>query len=156
MKTEQITAMPGSPTPDLKRELLGQLPKMRAFATSLCGRNGGRTERAEDLVQETVAKAWANMHSFVPGTNMSAWLYTILRNEFYSEYRKRRYEVQDADGVHANTMQSLPAQEGHMRFLELQDALDQLLPEHREALVLVAGSGLSYGDAAKLCACAVG
>jgi RNA polymerase sigma-70 factor (ECF subfamily) len=135
---------------------MGALPKLRAFAVSLCGRSGGRAERADDLVQETIVKALSNINSFVPGTNMTAWLYTILRNEFYSEYRKRRREVQDEDGIFAAKLISKPSQEGHMGFLELQDALDQLRPEHREALILVAASGHSYEDAAKLCACAIG
>ena len=87
MRTEQSPLTQCSPVSDVKGDLLGALPKLRAFAISLCGRTGGRVERAEDLVQETVMKALANLHSFVPGTNMTGWLYTILRNEFYSEYR---------------------------------------------------------------------
>jgi RNA polymerase sigma-70 factor (ECF subfamily) len=140
----------------VKGELLASLPKLRAFAISLCGRTGGRMERADDLVQETVMKALANIHSFVPGSNLTAWLYTILRNEFYSDYRKRRREVRDEDGSFAAKLESRPEQEGHLHFLELRDALDRLQPEHREALILVAASELSYQDAATLCACAVG
>jgi len=147
---------PTSPVPDVKAELMSALPKLRAFAVSLCGRSGGRAERADDLVQETIVRALSNNNSFVPGTNMTAWLYTILRNEFYSEYRKHRREVQDEDGLHAAQLLTKPSQEGHMHFLELRDAMDQLRPEHREALILVAASGYSYEDAAKLCACAVG
>jgi RNA polymerase sigma-70 factor (ECF subfamily) len=122
----------------------------------LCGGDGDCTERAEDLVQETIMKALANMNLFEPGSNMSAWLCTILRHEFYSDYRKRRREVRDEDGNYAARLRSGPAQEGHMRFLELRRALDQLPPAHREALILVAASGHSYRDAATLCACAVG
>jgi RNA polymerase sigma-70 factor (ECF subfamily) len=136
--------------------LLAALPKLRAFAISLCGRTGGRVELADDLVQETVVKALANLHSFVPDTNLIGWLYTILRNEYYSNYRKRRREIQDEDGSYAAKQEIGPEQEGHMHFLELADAMDQLRPEHREALILVAASGLSYEDAAALCACAVG
>jgi RNA polymerase sigma-70 factor (ECF subfamily) len=129
---------------------------LRAFAISLCGRSGGRIERADDLVQETVLKALANINTFMPGSNMTSWLYTILRNEFYSEYRKRRREVQDDDGYHALKIESRPDQEGHMHFLEVRDALDRLPPEQREALILVGASGHSYEDAARLCACAIG
>jgi RNA polymerase sigma-70 factor (ECF subfamily) len=156
MKTTHPVTISRSTVADMTSLILGSLPKLRAFAISLCGRTGGRAERADDLVQETVMKALANIRSFVPGSNMTGWLYTILRNEFYSDYRKRRREVQDEDGSHAAKLTSHPDQEGHLHFLELQDAMNQLRPEHREALVLIAASGLSYEEAAALCACAVG
>jgi RNA polymerase sigma-70 factor (ECF subfamily) len=142
--------------PDLNDELLAAAPKLSAFAISLCGRSGGCKERAEDLVQETMLKALANIHSFTPGSNMTAWLFTILRNEFYSEFRKHRHEVRDEDGVHAAQIASGPVQEAHMHFLEFRDALNRLRPEHREALILVGASGLSYDDAARVSACAIG
>jgi RNA polymerase sigma-70 factor (ECF subfamily) len=122
----------------------------------LCGRSGGRAERADDLVQETLVKALAHLGSFTPGSNMIAWLYTILRNEFYSQYRKRRLEVQDEDGEHAARLRTPAVQEDHIHFLELGEAMERLRPEHREALILVSASGLSYDDAATLCDCAVG
>jgi RNA polymerase sigma-70 factor, ECF subfamily len=136
----------------VKDDLLAALPNLRAFAISLCG----RTARAEDLVQETLVKAWANIGSFEPGSNMIAWLYTILRNEYYSEFRKRRHEVGDEDGRHAARMATRPTQEGHMQFLDFRDALDRLAEDHREALILVGASGMSYEDAANACGCAVG
>jgi RNA polymerase sigma-70 factor, ECF subfamily len=138
--------------PSVKDDLLAAVPSLRAFAISLCG----RTARAEDLVQETLMKAWANSASFQPGSNMIAWLYTILRNEYYSEFRKRRYEVGDEEGRHAARLATRPTQEGHMQFLDFRAALDRLAPDHREALILVGASGLSYEDAAKMCGCAVG
>jgi RNA polymerase sigma-70 factor (ECF subfamily) len=156
MQTELSAPVLCPSVPDVKAELLRALPKLRAFAISLCGRSGGRIERADDLVQETVMKALANITTFTPGSNMTSWLYTILRNEFYSEYRKRRREVQDDDGYYAQKMESRPEQEGHMHFLEVRDALDRLQPEQREALILIGASGLSYEDAARLCACAIG
>lgn len=156
MRTERSSPTQNAPIRDVKADILAALPKLRAFAISFCGQAGGRMERADDLVQETVVKALANIHSFVPGSNLAAWLYTILRNEVYSDYRKRRREVQDEDGVYAAKLESRPEQEGHIHFLELRDAVDQLRPEQREALILVAASGLSYEDAATLCACAVG
>jgi RNA polymerase sigma-70 factor, ECF subfamily len=136
----------------VKDDLLAAVPSLRAFAISLCGRSA----RADDLVQETLVKAWANLGSFRPGTNMIAWLYTILRNEYYSEFRKRRHEVADEEGRHAARLASRPAQEGHMQFLDFRDALDRLAPDQREALILVGASGLSYEDAAAYCGCAVG
>ena len=135
-----------------KDEMLAAVPKLRGFAVSLCG----RTARADDLVQEALVKAWGNLGSFQPGSNMVAWLCTILRNEFYSEFRRRRHEVGDEDGRFAARLATLPAQEGHMRLLEFRDALALLADEQREALILVGASGLSYEEAAAICGCAVG
>lgn len=137
---------------DPKAGMLAAIPKLRAFAISLCG----RTAAADDLVQETLMRAWANLDSFEPGSNLVAWLYTILRNEFYSEFRKSKREVPDSDGEYAARLTSRPAQEGHMEFLDFRAALAKLAPDHREALVLVGASGLSYEDAAQICGCAVG
>jgi RNA polymerase sigma-70 factor (ECF subfamily) len=141
-----------APPPCPKDEMLAAVPKLRGFAVSLCG----RTARADDLVQETLVKAWANLGSFQPGSNMVAWLCTILRNEFYSEFRRRRHEVGDEEGRFAARLATLPAQEGHMRLLEFRDALALLADEQREALILVGASGLSYEEAAAICGCAVG
>ena len=80
-------------------------PSLRAFAIS----RSGNIDRADDLVQETLLRAMANINSFQVGTNMSAWLFTILRNLFISEYRKRRREVEDADGRHVDSLKSPPS-----------------------------------------------
>jgi RNA polymerase sigma-70 factor, ECF subfamily len=137
---------------DAREELLGSIPRLRTYAVSLCG----SPERADDMVQETFVKALVNLGSFEPGTNMTAWLSAILRNLFYSDYRKRRREVEDDEGYHAGLLQSPPTQEAHADLLRLGDALDLLAPEHREALILVGASGLTYDDAAARCGCAVG
>jgi RNA polymerase sigma-70 factor, ECF subfamily len=147
-----MSESPVAGVPDPKDALLAAIPKLRAFAISLCGRSA----RADDLVQETLVRAWANLGSFEPGSNMIAWLYTILRNEFYSEFRKTRREVPDPDGQYAARLSSRPAQEGHMQFLDFREALGRLAPDHREALILVGASGLSYEEAAKVCDCAIG
>jgi RNA polymerase sigma-70 factor (ECF subfamily) len=139
-------------TAGVKDELLAAIPKLRGFAAALCG----RTSQADDLVQETLVKAWANLHSFEPGTNMTGWLYRILRNEFYSDLRRHRREVADEDGRLAARLASRPAQEGHILFMEFRTALAELAPDQREALTLVGASGLSYEEAASLCGCAVG
>lgn len=152
MLIDRSTLSDGISDTDVTNEILGRIPSLRKFAVSLCG----RTERAEDLVQETLLRALANIRSFQPGSNMNAWLTTILRNFFYAEYRKRRREVEDSDGYHASRLEAHPEQEGHMYFLDLQNALERLLPDHREALMLTGGSGLSYADAAKRCGCAEG
>ena len=75
--------------PDIRKALLAAIPSLRAFAISLCG----NADKADDLVQETLVKAWSHIGSFTEGTNMPAWLFTILRNQFYSQYRRRRREV---------------------------------------------------------------
>jgi RNA polymerase sigma-70 factor (ECF subfamily) len=120
---------------------------LRAFARSLCG---DRT-RADDLVQETVARAIANQHKFTPGTNLNGWLVTILRNRFYSEIRKRRREVEDADGAFAGRLADIPRQDGHMDMADFLRALQLVADEQREALVLVGASGFSYQEAAVIC-----
>lgn len=137
---------------DNKAELIAAIPRLRAFAFSLC-RN---SDRADDLVQQTLMKAWAGMASFEPGSNLAAWLYTILRNEFYGEFRKLRHEVADTDGLFAARLASYPTQESHMDFQDFRAALFKLADDHREALMLVGASGLSYEDAAEICGCAVG
>jgi RNA polymerase sigma-70 factor, ECF subfamily len=136
----------------VRQAVLNAVPSLRAFAISLCG----NVDRADDLVQETLLRALANINSFQPGTNMSAWLFTILRNHFRSEYRKRRREVEDADGSYAETLKSHPEQHGHMEFSEFRTALAQLPADQREALILVGASGFSYEEAANICGCAVG
>jgi RNA polymerase sigma-70 factor, ECF subfamily len=132
--------------------MLAAVPKLRAFAISI----SGNVDRADDLVQETLLRAMANINLFQPGTNMVAWLFTILRNLFRSEYRKRRREVEDADGSYANALKSQPEQESRVEFEEFRTALAKLPPDQREALILVGASGFSYEEAAAICDCAVG
>jgi RNA polymerase sigma-70 factor (ECF subfamily) len=138
--------------PSVKEAMLGAVPSLRAFAISL----SGNVDRADDLVQETLLRAMANIDSFQPGTNMSAWLFTILRNLFRSEYRKRRREVEDTDGAYAETLKSHPEQQSRVEFEEFRTALGRLPQDQREALLLVGASGFSYEEAAAICGCAVG
>jgi len=137
---------------DPKEELVDHLPALRAFARSLVS----DAATADDLVQETVMKAWANIDRFQPGTNMKAWLFTILRNTFYSALRKRSWEVEDVDEKRANRLPQKPAQEGHLAMQDFLAALRQLSAEQREALLLVGASGFSYDEAAGMCGCATG
>jgi RNA polymerase sigma-70 factor, ECF subfamily len=139
-------------TSQMTADLLAVIPNLRAFAVSLCG----NLDRADDLVQETLVKAWSNIDSFVEGTNLRAWLFTILRNIYYSEYRKRRREVADPDGAFAAKLATAPAQGGHMDLLDFRAALQQLPTDQREALILIGASGLSYEEAAGVCGCAIG
>ena len=138
--------------PALREQILAAVPSLRAFAISL----SGNVDRADDLVQETLLRALANIHSFQPGTNMPAWLFTILRNLFRSEYRKRRREVEDSDGSYAESLKSQPEQVSRVEFEEFRVALDKLPSDQREALILVGASGFSYEEAAAICGCAVG
>jgi RNA polymerase sigma-70 factor, ECF subfamily len=138
--------------PSMREAVLAAVPSLRAFAISL----SGNVDRADDLVQETLLRALVNIDSFEPGTNLSAWLFTILRNLFRSEYRKRRREVEDGDGTYAESLKSQPEQEARVEFREFRTALAKLPPDQREALILVGASGFSYEEAAGICGCAVG
>ena len=113
--------------------MLAAVPSLRAFAISL----SGNVDRADDLVQETLLRAIANINSFHPGTNMSAWLITILRNLFRSEYRKRRREVEDAAGSYVDSLKSPPQQPSRVEFEEFRVALAKLPSGQCEALLLV-------------------
>jgi RNA polymerase sigma-70 factor (ECF subfamily) len=149
----QVTKAPKmSQHRNIREVMLAAVPSLRAFAISLCG----NVDRADDLVQEALLRALANLNSFEPGTNMSAWLFTILRNLFRSEYRKRRREVEDVDGSYAEQLTFSPEQSTRLEINEFREALKALPAEQREALILVGASGFSYEEAAKICGCAVG
>jgi RNA polymerase sigma-70 factor, ECF subfamily len=136
----------------IKKDMVAAIPRLRAFAVSLCG----NPDRADDLVQETLAKALLNIQSFTAGTNLLAWLFTILRNAYYSEFRKRRREVADIDERLSGALVSKPDQDDHMDYLDFRRALQKIPPDQREALILIGASGLSYEEAAEVCKCAVG
>jgi RNA polymerase sigma-70 factor (ECF subfamily) len=137
---------------EVKADIVSAIPNLRAFAVSLCG----NADKADDLVQETLVRACGSLSSFTEGTNLKAWLMTILRNAYYSEYVKRRREVADPEGVMAGRLVSAPAQNAHMDFLDFRAALQQLSPDQREALILIGASGFSYEEAAAICDCAPG
>lgn len=137
---------------NFKSGLIAAIPSLRAFAISLTG----KPDRADDLVQETMMKAWAGQNSFQEGTNLKAWLYTILRNEFYTVYRKRKREVEDADGKIAENVGTAPEQHGVLDLADMQVALMKLPNEQREALLLVTASDMSYDEAAVICGVAAG
>ncbi len=125
---------------------------MRAFAISLTR----DTSAADDLVQDAVVKAWGNFDKFEAGTNLRAWLFTILRNTYYSLYRKRRREVEDPDGIMAGSLSEKPAHDGRLAMNDFKAAFDKLTDEQREVLILVGAEGFSYEAAAEMCDCAVG
>ena len=123
-------------------EVLGHLPALRTYALGL----SHNFHAAEDLVQDTVVKAYTAFDSFQPGSNLRAWLFTILRNTFYSGLRKRKHDVQDSDGHHAATLITLPDHDGRIAMAEFLRAFGQLSSEHRDIVTLVGVSGYSYGD----------
>src|SRR5690606_14983118 len=103
----------------------------------------------------TIVKAWTNIDKFQQGTNLRAWLFTILRNTFYSNRRKLKREVADPDGIHAATLYEKPAHDGRLAMGDFLQAFDQLSPEHREVLILVGASGFSYEETAGMLGVAV-
>lgn len=139
-------------TSDARDEILDHLVSLRAFAMSLT-RN---KTSADDLVQETIVKALGAFKSFKPGTNMRAWLFTILRNTFYTQRRKQKREVADVDGVMAGQLSVKPQHDGRLALEEFKDAFALLRDEQREALLLVGVSGFSVEEAAAMCGCAPG
>lgn len=141
-----------SSTTSWRDEVVGLIPALRAFAWSL-SHNGSD---ADDLVQDTLIKAWSNRDKFEPGTNLRAWLFTILRNTYYTSMLRRRREVRDEEGEYASMLKTPPTQDWSVAMRALQTALGQLPAEHREALILVGAAGLSYEEAAEICGCALG
>ncbi|MGR3455791.1 RNA polymerase sigma factor [Pseudooceanicola sp.] len=137
---------------DPRDAIVEHLPALRAFAMSLC-RNSAQ---ADDLVQDTVVKAWTKFDKFQEGTNLRAWLFTILRNTFYSGRRKAQREVADVDGVFSANLASKPDHDGRLAMKDFENAFAKLPDEQREALILVGASGFSYEEAADMCGCAVG
>ena len=133
-------------------DLVKALPMLRTFAISLTA----NPTRADDLVQETMIKAWANRERFVPGTNFTAWLFTILRNQFYTELRKGRREVEDADGVHAGTLTAQAGQEHAAGLRMVMNLIGTLPLPQRQALLLVGAEGFTYEEAAERLGCQVG
>jgi len=168
-RDESGAVLPGEPRPGLDSEgvstadqetsngaqlhgdVIANLPALRAFAGSLT-RNSAE---AEDLLQETLAKALANIHQFRPGTNLRAWLFTIERNTFYTVCKKRRREHSSLQ-EQMRTTQVEPPQEWSLKMRSVHGALQKLSVDQRDALMLVGGAGLSYAEAAEVCGCAIG
>ena len=138
--------------PDFKRELTQVVPHLRAFARGLCG----RADMADDLVQETLLRAWAARDRFLSGTSMRAWTFTILRNTYLTELRRNRFRG-DYDEALAERILVEPAgQEAPLHLADLSRALMALPAERREALLLVGAGGFSYEEAAAISGCALG
>jgi RNA polymerase sigma-70 factor (ECF subfamily) len=138
--------------PALPEALVSAIPNLRAFAVALCR----DANRADDLVQETLVKAWNNRGLYKDGTNLRAWLFTILRNTYFSEHRRLRYQANYRDSVDTTKSWQHPEQEGHLDLQDFLQALAGLPPDQREALLLVGAEGFSYEEAAEISGCAVG
>ena len=136
----------------VRQGLISFLPNLRAFAIALCG----DADRADDLVQDTMLKAWNSLDTFQEGTNLRAWLFTILRNTYFSECRRRRREVPDDDGEYVAQLCVPPSQHGAVDAQDVLRALKELTDDQREALILVGAEGFAYEEAAEICGCAVG
>ena len=145
-------AEPIDPPQAWRDGVIALIPALRAFAWSL----SHNSSDADDLVQDTLIKAWTHRAKFELGTNLRAWLFTILRNTYYTAVVRRRREVADEDGRHAARLSTAPTQDWSVAMRALQAAMQRLPPEHREALVLVGAAGLSYEEAAEICGCALG
>jgi len=131
---------------NLRQEMLASIPNLRAFAISLTGSQ----IQADDLLQTTLLKALENFDKFEPGTNMRAWLFTILRNQFYTDIRKHRREVEDPDGIISGKFGVLPTQGARLDLGDMQQALTHLSHEQRETLLLVAAEGATYEEVARI------
>jgi RNA polymerase sigma-70 factor (ECF subfamily) len=143
----------GSPLSDeLRASLLKAIPHLRAFAVSLTG----KMDQADDLVQEAIMRGLNKLDTFTPGTDLQAWLFTILRNHFYTSLRKRRREVEDPDGVMAGLLSAPPEQHGHLDLDDLRTAVGKLPVEQREVLLLIGAEGMSYEEAAAICGTKIG
>jgi len=135
-----------------REDVVAMIPALRAFAWSL----SHNSSDADDLVQDTLIKAWTHREKFQIGTNLRAWLFTILRNTYYTAIVRKRREVRDEDGSYAATLTTPASQDWSLQVGALEAALQQLPDEHREALILVGGAGLTYEEAAEVCGCALG
>jgi len=138
--------------PDPKDELVALIPNLRGFAMSLA-RN---RSVADDVMQDTILKAWTRIDQFEPGTNMKAWLFTILRNTYYTRFNKMKREVADVDGAFSANLSVKPDHDGRLQMRDFRVAFETLPDEQREALILVGAQGFSYDEAAATAGVAVG
>ena len=154
--------MPYLPTPDgalprlddaaFKAELTAAIPHLRAYGRSLTG----DMDRADDLVQDTMLKAWGSRDRFAAGTSMKAWTFVILRNVFLSQMRRQKFHGDYDEMAAERLLVAAPLQEEATHVVDIQRALLELSADQREALILVGAGGMSYEEAARICEVAVG
>ena len=154
MSEAQVGRSPIDPVRDetFKKELVTLIPHLRAFARTLTG----DPTAADDLAQDAMMKAWDARASFQLGTNMKAWTFMILRNQFYSEKRRSWRQSQLDQEAAERTLVAVDDPEAPVALDELRMSLSMLPPEQREALILVGAGGFAYEEAADICGCAVG
>ena len=152
MSKDRSGTRSGDNSADFKRELTQVIPHLRAFARGLCG----RADMADDLVQETLLKAWAARDRFEPGTSMRAWTFVILRNAYLTDMRRNRFRGEYDESLAERILTAPADQEEPLHLADLHRALLTLPAERREALLLVGAGGFSYEEAAQICGCAVG
>jgi RNA polymerase sigma-70 factor (ECF subfamily) len=149
--SEQVE-LKGDESDIVRRDITTLLPELRAFARFLVRGQG----EADDLLQETVLRALAASHQFDPDSNLKAWLFTILRNLFYEQTRRRKRENRALEAGFPVADSIAPVQQDHADVADLQRMLWSLPPLLREALVLVGAQGLNYDEAARICDVPVG
>jgi RNA polymerase sigma-70 factor (ECF subfamily) len=138
--------------PGFSDEMTASLPALRNFARSLCR----QSDMAEDLVQETMVRAWSSRHTFLPGSNFRPWLFTILRNQFYNAVRKRNRLVTWEPEAAERLLVQEPEQEARIHLEDIEGALSQLPRGQREMLLMIAGAGMTYEEAALAADCKLG
>lgn len=139
-------------TMSFEESIIAETPKLTRFARRRCG----KADLADDLVQETLMRALTNREKFTPGTNIGAWLITILRNTHLNHIRKHKREQVGLNEGWENTQSSPASQEDHLTLVEVSNAMDALSSDHRDVLMSAAVDGRSYEEVAKLCNCPVG
>src|SRR5215510_6109478 len=137
---------------DFREKLIELIPFLRAFARTLCGHR----DEADDLCQEALAKAWQSRATFEPGTNLKAWLFMILRNQFYSEKRRAWRQKPWDEATAEQSLVTSGTQHASIALSDVSRAMRLLPHEQREALILVGAGGFAYEEAAKICGCALG
>ncbi len=133
-------------------QLVALIPALRTFARGLCGTR----DLADDMAQDAMLRGWAARSSFIPGTNFRAWMFMILRNQFYTTIRKSRRTVSLEPELAERMLVEAPPQQHQIHLADVSRALLQLLPEQREVLLLIGANGLSYDEAAEVVGCAIG
>jgi RNA polymerase sigma-70 factor, ECF subfamily len=133
-------------------QLVALLPSLRAFSRGLCGHR----EMADDLAQDTMMRAWAARESYTQGTNFRAWMFMIMRNQFYTTIRKNSRTTSLDPEVAERVLVVAPAQHNGINVDDVAKALQKLPAEQREVLLLIGANGLSYEEAAEVIGCAMG
>ncbi|MFO1239742.1 MAG: sigma-70 family RNA polymerase sigma factor [Sphingomonadaceae bacterium] len=145
---------PETEDPDklFRDQLVDLLPSLRAFSRGLCGHR----EMADDLAQDTVMRAWAARASYLQGSNFRAWMFMIMRNQFYTTIRKNARMTSLDPEVAERVLVVAPAQQDGLNVEDVAKALQKLPAEQREVLLLIGANGLSYEEAAEVTGCAMG